>query len=439
KFMEINLALLLAGLVFAGTYLAIMFEIYHRTTAALTGAVLMFLVGWKLGFLTWDEAIEAIDFEVIGLLLGMMIIVAVLARTGAFSWLGVKIIKTTKGDLWKVLILFAIVTAVISAFIDNVTTVLLITPPLIEISAILGFNPAPFLITQALASNVGGTATLVGDPPNVMIASAAHLTFMDFIWYQGKPTLAPIIIVVMLASIPAFRYISRGAIKQKINSDVITGLSEEGKITNKSLLWRCLFALGLVIGMFIFQKQLGLGIGIIALTGAAFLLVITKGIRPNIVELLHHVEWPVLLFFAGLFVVVGGAEKVGLITIMANAVANVVGNNLLLATGVIIWTMAFASAIVDNIPITAAMIPLVYSLSETTGLPIAPLWWALALGVCLGGNGTLIGASANVVVAGICDKLGKPITFKEFTRMGMPFMIFTVAVSHILFVLIWII
>ncbi len=158
----------------------------------------------------------------------------------------------------------------------------------------------------------------------------------------------------------------------------------------------------------------------------------------NIVELLHHVEWPVLLFFAGLFVVVGGAEEVGLIERMARGIANVVGNNLLLATAIIIWTTAFASAIVDNIPITAAMIPLIASLSQNTGLPIAPLWWALALGTCLGGNGTLIGASANVVVAGICDKLGKPITFKEFTKMGMPFMIFTVLVSHILFVLIWV-
>lgn len=245
---------MVAAIIFAATYLSIIFEVFHRTTAALVGAVLMYLAGLHYGFMNWEKAILAIDFEVISLLLGMMIIVAVLAKTGVFNWLGVKIIKSTKGDLWKILLLFAMITAVVSAFLDNVTTVLLMTPPLIEVASVLGFNPAPFLISQALASNVGGAATLIGDPPNVMIASAAKLTFNDFIWYQGRPTLAPIIIIVLLASIPAFRYIARDAIKQKVDRSVIDKLSTEGKITDYNLLKKTGFALAVTISMFVLQK-----------------------------------------------------------------------------------------------------------------------------------------------------------------------------------------
>ena len=420
-----------AGTIFVIAYVIIVTERIHRAVVAMGGAIVMLFAGIYLGFFNQHEAFNSIDFNTLGLLLGMMIIVGVLMETGFFEYIAIKTFKKAKGRMWEIMLLFSVVTAILSASLDNVTTVLLIAPVTISLAVAMKVNPVPFLIAEILASNIGGAATLVGDPPNIMIGSQAHITFNEFIIY-----LAPIVIIVFLVSLLMVEVIFRKELRVKVeNIDKIMAMDERKEIKHRSLLRKSLFVLGFTITLFVFHDTLGLEPSIVALTGASLLLLISL-LHPDVA--LRRVEWSTLVFFAGLFVIVGGIEHAGIIELLAEGALALTGGNLILALLVIIWVAALASAIVDNIPFTAAMIPLIFTLEKSFELgdfAINPMWWALALGACLGGNGTLIGASANVVVAGISERQGHPISFIEFTKIGMVVMAVTVTIATVLMIL----
>ncbi len=432
-------AQLFAASVLLVSYALIVTEKVHRTVAALAGGALVVALGPFFGLIdreTYPSEIhfmsEAVDWNTIGLLLGMMIIVGILKDTGIFEFIAIKTAKLSRGDPWRIMLLFATTTAVLSAFLDNVTTVLLIAPVTVSITLSLKLNPVPFLISEVLASNIGGTATLIGDPPNIIIGSGAGLSFNDFIINLG-----PIVVVIFVVALFFLRYVFRSHLSQKPeNIEEVLAMDEWEQIKDPVLLKKSLGVLGFVIVLFFLHSALHLEPSTVALLGAALLLLITME-HPD--RALHQVEWGVLLFFAGLFVIVKGVEEAGLIEKVALLAVELTGGNLVVAMFVILWVSAIASAIIDNIPFTATMVPLVNSMSSSPELAAQisqldgnPLWWALSLGACLGGNGTLIGASANVVVAGISERMGYPISFREFLKYGAPLTFITVFISGIL-------
>jgi Na+/H+ antiporter NhaD/arsenite permease-like protein len=392
----------------------------------------MVIFGTIFGFFTQEDILFAIDWNTIGLLTGMMIIVGIFKVTGFFEYIAIKTAKFAKGELWRIMLTFTLLTAVISALLDNVTTVLLISPVTVQICTTLRANPIPFLIAEILASNIGGTATLIGDPPNIMIGSGAGLTFDDFILF-----LSPISALILVVIIVYLKFIYRGELQREVqNIEEIMKMDEKAAIQDWVLLKKSLFALGLTLVLFSIHHLIGLLPSIVALIGATLLLFISFESPENI---LREVEWPVLAFFVGLFILVGGIEKAGIIDIAAHKTVEITGGNLFVALVVILWVSALASSILDNIPFTATMIPLIHEMAnDPTIAPqlaeyhINPLWWALALGACLGGNGTLIGASANVVVAGISERMGYPISFKEFTKVGLPSMIISIIIATLI-------
>ena len=409
----------IAIIIFLGVILAIMTEKVHRTAAALTGAVLLLLTH----VLTVDKAVGYIDFNTIGVLIGMMIFVAVVKNSGIFEYIAIKAAKLAHGDPWRIMMIFIVITAVLSAFLDNVTTVLLVGPMTITIARILNVNPVPFLLTQIFASNIGGTATLIGDPPNIMIGSAAGLDFMDFLTNTG---LVVVVIIVVMILIMRFLYGSHlSADKEAI--EAVMQLDENKAIEDRSLLVKSVVVMILVVIGFIFHSSLNLESAAVALTAAAVMMLIG---RQNIDDIIGEVEWTTILFFIGLFVVVGGLDETGVIGQLAEAVINLTEGHMILTMMVLLWASALLSSVLDNIPFVATLIPLVLAMGES-GFDIAPLWWAISLGACLGGNGTLIGASANVVLSGISGKHGYPITFKEYTKLGFPVMLVSVAISMV--------
>jgi Na+/H+ antiporter NhaD/arsenite permease-like protein len=432
-------AQIFAATVLLVSYALIVTEKVHRTVAAMGGGALIIALGPHFGLIdraSYPSEIhfmrEAVDWNTIGLLLGMMIIVGILKDTGVFEFIAVKTAKLSRGDPWKIMLLFASTTALLSAFLDNVTTVLLIAPVTVSITLSLKLNPVPFLISEVLASNIGGTATLIGDPPNIIIGSGAGLSFNEFIINLG-----PIVVVVFILSLFFLKYVFRAHLSQKPeNIDEVLAMNEWDQIKDPVLLKKSLAVLAFVIILFFLHSALHLEPSTVALLGASMLLLLSFE-HPD--KALHQVEWSVLLFFAGLFVIVKGVEEAGLIERVAIFAVELTGGDLIVAMFVILWISAIASAIIDNIPFTATMVPLVHSMSSSPELAsqIAqlngnPLWWALALGACLGGNGTLIGASANVVVAGISERMGYPISFKEFLKYGAPVTFLSVLISGIL-------
>ncbi|MEK6813335.1 MAG: ArsB/NhaD family transporter [Nitrospirota bacterium] len=421
--------------IFLISYAVIVTEKVHKTVVALVGASLMLL----LKILTQDEAFHSetygIDYNVIFLLIGMMIIINVMKETGIFQWMAIKSAKVARGEPFRLMIILSVVTAVTSAFLDNVTTVLLVAPVTLLICEALEVDVIPFLITEAIASNIGGTATLIGDPPNIMIASKADLTFMDFIYH-----LTPVVIVILIAYLVTLKFIFGRSLRvSDSHKERVMAMDESTAITDRPLMVKSLCVMGFVVLGFVFHHQLHFQPATIALAGAALLLLLSRA-EPH--KILEAVEWPTLFFFIGLFIIIGGVVKVGLIKIMAEWVLSVTQGNLFATSMIILWFSAFASAIVDNIPYVATMNPLVIemakgiwpNLSGTALLhnpDLMPVWWSLALGACLGGNGSLIGASANVVVAGIAEKGGRKITFMRFTKYGMPLMIESVLISTV--------
>jgi Na+/H+ antiporter NhaD/arsenite permease-like protein len=396
----------IAAAVFVGAYVAIASERVDRTVAALLGGLAVVI----LGVIDQHEAFAAIDLNVIFLLAGMMVLAGTLAQTGFFGWLAIRSVRLSRGDPLRLLIILCVVTAVLSAFLDNVTTVLLTTPVTLSISRALGVSPVPYLISQALASNIGGTATLIGDPPNILIGSAAGYGFTDFV-----VNLAPVTIVIFIAFVVTIRFVFRGALQvpDERREAVLEG-TEEKAIVEPRLLAISLVIVGATLVGFVFHSAIGLEAATIALLGAAVLLLVAR-IDPH--EALRDVEWSTLFFFVGLFMLVEAVVQVGIVGGIAEAIANAAEGRIVVASIALLWFSALASAVVDNIPYTATAIPVVTSLIER-GLAAEPLWWSLALGACLGGNLTIVGASANVVIANLAARAGYPIRFFEFFRYG---------------------
>ena len=402
-------------------YVIISFEWMHRTLAALLGAALILFITYTLGafdksffILSFEDAMGAVDLNVIFLLLGMMIFVGVLKKTGMFQFLAYKAYAWSRGNVFVLSFVLQFLTAVISAFLDNVTTMLLVIPVTIQIAVTLKVHPLAFLIPQTFASNVGGTATIIGDPPNILIGSFTGLTFGQFV--------TNLALICFLCQIVSCFYFLWWHKKDYLKADVkdvertIAYLKEEYRITDKKLMIQGLLLLGFTILLFIFHGVLHMEVSVAALIGSLLLLAISK---VDIVEMLEHeVEWPSLMFFVGLFIVIAGAEATGLIQQIANTVLSVSQGNLTVAIIMILWVSAIASAFIDNIPFTATMLPVVLFMSESFGLPKDNvLWWALSLGACLGGNGTMIGASANVVTTGMAEKAGYHISFLEYMKI----------------------
>ena len=413
--------------IFLVIYGIIISEKINRTAISLFGAIVMII----LGILNQEQAIEHIDFNTIGLLVGMMIIVNILKRTGVFEYLAIRAAKKAKGDPWKILVLFAIITALSSAFLDNVTTILLIVPVTLVITDTLDTNPIPFMFTEILIANIGGTATLIGDPPNIMIGSATGLGFVDFL-----VNLTPVVIVISFVVLFLLKLIYKDFLKAKDeNKQKIMKMDETITIKDTLLLKKSLIVLFITILGFMVHAQFHLESATVALGGAALLLVISK-IDPE--EILFEVEWTTIFFFMGLFILVGSLVEVGVIDNLAKKMLELTKGNLFVTTLTILWVSAIASAFLDNIPFVATMIPLIKAMTASGQLDANPLWWALALGACLGGNGTIIGASANVIVTGIMAKEGRPVSFMSFMRIGFPMMIVSIIISTIYLILFYV-
>jgi Na+/H+ antiporter NhaD/arsenite permease-like protein len=368
------------------------------------------------------------DMNVVFLLLGMMIIVGVIKKTGMFQWLAYKSYALARGNVFVLAVLFMWITAVVSAFLDNVTTMLLMIPVTIEIALTLKINPMTLLIPEVFASNVGGTATLIGDPPNILIGSYANLTFGQFV---VNLTVICLICMIITAVYYVFWY-KKDYLKAEVKDvqATIAALRDEYRITDRKLLVLCLAFLGLTIFLFIIHGWLHMEPSVAALTGAMLLLVFS---RVDIVEMLEHeVEWPTLVFFMALFIIIAGAEETGLIQFMAEWVRQASGGSLTVAIIMVLWVSAIASAFIDNIPFTATMLPIIAFLNQTIpGADSGVLWWSLALGACLGGNGTMIGASANVVTVGLAERAGYQISFLGYMRACFAPMLITVTLCMV--------
>lgn len=408
--------------IFLVIYGFIIAEKIHRTIVAMIGGTLMVV----LGIVDQETALHHIDFNTLGLLVGMMIIVGITAETGLFKYIAIVAAKRAKGEPTRILISLALITAVGSAFLDNVTTVLLMVPVTFSITRQLRVNPMPFLITQIIASNVGGTATLIGDPPNIMIGSAVkELSFMDFII-----NLAPLAIVVMAVFVPIFIVLFRKRIQTTDElKQSIMKMDESQLITDRMLLRKCLIVLGLTILGFFTHQLLHLESATVALAGAFLLLLLTG--EHMMEEAFSKVEWTTIFFFVGLFVLVSGLIETGVIAKLAAQAIELTGGEPVATSMLILWLSAIASAFLDNIPFVATMIPMIQEMGNMGVSNLEPLWWSLALGACLGGNGTLIGASANLIVAGMSGKEGYPIKFVQYMKYGLPLMLLSIVLSSI--------
>ncbi|MFZ3072513.1 MAG: ArsB/NhaD family transporter [Thermodesulfobacteriota bacterium] len=414
--------IIIAISVFFIVYGLLVWDRIDRAVVAILGASSLM----ALGVLTQKEAILGIDFNTIGLLVGMMIIVGVCQKTGMFHYLAIKSAKFAKGEPWLILLYLAILTALFSAFLDSVTAVLLIAPITLLITDELKVTPYPFLYSQILTSNIGGTATLVGNPPIVMIGSAQGFTFMDLVI-----NVAPVIVVILAATLAVFKifYGKKLTVAEDMKEKIMY-FREADAITDPRLLKKCLAILFLVIAGFIFHGPLNLEIATIALIGAGIIMLISK---ETVHTTMERVEWTTLFFFMGLFVIVQGLVGTGVIGTLAMKIETLTGGEVSTTAYYVLWLSGIASAFVDNIPFVATMIPLVDSMEPSMGGQIAslPVWWALTLGACLGGNGTIIGASSNIIVAGFASKSGYPIGFLRFMLFAFPLMLMSLLISHL--------
>jgi len=422
-----TLAQIVAAGIFVTTFVVILSERLHRTIVALAGAVVMLIAGMALGFYSQEQALAAIDFNTLILLLGMMILVLMLQHTGFFQYMAIKVAQRTRGNSLALFVALGSLTTLLSMFLDNVTTVVLIVPVTILIAEILGISPVPMLMAEALLSNTGGVATLVGDPPNVVIGSAAGFSFISFLTH-----LAPLVLVAWLVALFVLRFVFRRELgARSANVEALAQLDANAGLTDRTAMRKILIVLGAVIVLFFLQGALLVTPGFIALAGATAALL---WVRPNVDETLRRIEWGVLLFFAALFVAAGGLEASGVLRTIADGMAELAGASLLGASLVMLWVAALLSAIVDNIPFTIAMIPVIEQLGFL-GINSTPLWWALALGAGFGGNGTPIGSTANVVTVALSEKTRTPITIRVWVRSGLPVMLVTCTVASLLFIL----
>lgn len=422
-----NLTILLPTIIFIFVYALIVSEKLNRVVAALGGASLML----ALKLISQKEAFTKIDFNTISLLIGMMLIVNITKRTGIFEYVAIKAAKFSKGNPLTLIVVFSAITFCFSALLDNVTTVLLIVPVTLVVTKTLEITPIPFLICEILSSNIGGTSTLIGDPPNIMIGSAAGIDFMDFI-----RNLAPIVIIIFLVNIFLIKLIYKKQLKaSEKNMQKIMSMDEHKTIKNSILLKKCLIVLVLTLCGFLLHGLFHFESSTVAIIGSSILLLISK-VDPE--EILQEVEWGTIFFFIGLFIMTGVLENVGLMEILAKKALSLTNGNLTLTGILITWISALASSFIDNIPFVATMIPLIKSMSTMGHMNIAPLWWALSLGSCLGGNGTIVGASANLIVIGIAAKSGHKISFKNYFKIGFPLMLISIVIATIYLLLFYI-
>lgn len=413
----------IAVLIFVLVMIVIISEKVHRSVAAVGGAALLII----FGVLDVESGASYIDYNTIGLLIGMMLLVAVVKNSGMFEYLAVKSAKIAKGDPWKMMVIFIVITAVLSSMLDNVTTVLLVGPMTIAITGKLKINPVPFLLTQILASNIGGTATLIGDPPNIMIGSAANLTFMDFILND-----APVVVIVLIATIFGFKFIYKKQLKANPEDMAeVMAMDEKSLIRDHVLLTKSIIVIVLVIAGFMLHNVTHMESSIVALSGAVIMMVIG---RQNIEKVILDVEWSTIIFFVALFIVVGGMVETGVIDKLADVIMGYTSGRPIMTMMIILWVSALLSSTLDNIPFVATMIPLIQAMGAD-GMDVMPLWWALSLGACLGGNGTLIGASANVVLTGISAKHGHPVSYVQFLKIGFPMMIMSIIICSVYMVI----
>ena len=430
----------IATAVFILAYTLITFELLHRTVAAMLGAAVMLCISYTIGtinpayrILSFERAIGAIDMNVVFLLMGMMIIVGVLKNTGVFQWCAYFSYKLAKGKVFLLTVILMTFTAVASAFLDNVTTMLLLTGVAIEIALSCELNPLYLLIPLVLASNVGGTATLIGDPPNIMIGSYAGLTFMDFVVSLALICVAGMIILFIFTKLVWGKDYTKAQASVANVEEFTAELKEKYKIYDATLLTYGLIIIGFVIFLFLSHGYWHMEVSIAALIGASLLF--TVGLVTDKVNLFHliekDIEWPTLMFFIFLFILVGAVEEAGLLAVVADWILNVSGGNYLLSMTLILWVSAIMSAFVDNIPFTATMLPIVAYLSKVVPGSENTLWWALALGACFGGNGTIIGASANVVTMGIAEARGYKISFFGFMKTAFPYMILSILLAQV--------
>jgi Na+/H+ antiporter NhaD/arsenite permease-like protein len=419
------LSIVLACLIFFGSLALIFSEKMNRSIIAIAGSVLMIGAGKMLGFYSEEAAIEAIDFNTLGLLLGMMIIVAMLEPTGFFEYLAVLAARASKGKPVRLFFLLGGITTILSMFLDNVTTVVLIAPVTILISEILGVSALPYLVTEALLSNTGGVATLVGDPPNVLIGSAAGLSFNDFLIYS-----LPIVLFSWIGALLLLQFLFRKELaKRPRRSKAIMKLNPLETLNQPESARRILIVLGGAILFFFVHHLLHVEPSLVALSAAAVALV---WVQPDIHDVLKKVEWSVLIFFGALFVMVGGLEHAGVLEMIVEIFEESSNISPVLFGVLIIWIVAVLSAVVDNVPITIALIPVIKGLGET-GMDTDPLWWALAFGAGFGGNGTIIGSSANIIVATLSEKTRTPITSVLWIKRGLPVMFVTCTIASILY------
>ncbi len=421
--------MLVSSIIFLVTLAVIFTEKIQRSIVAIFGAVLMVGVGTILGFYGEEEAIEAIDFHTLGLLLGMMTLVALLEPTGFFQYLAIGAGRLSRGNAFILLILLGTVTTVLSLFLDNVTTVVLIAPVGVLISEILGINSIPLLMAMALLSDTGGAGTLIGDPPNILIGSAAGLSFNDFL-----ANALPIVTVTWLVVLGLLLYLFRNDLRESvIDAEAVDKLDPSLALDDPVTARKVLIVLGATILLFFLQDRLGLSSSFIALAAAAVALM---WVRPDMHKLFERIEWSVIIFFMALFVAVGGLEAAGVLDAIAKGIAGAADLHPVLLGVVMIWVVAILSAIVDNIPITIALIPVILSLGAS-GVNTTPLWWAMVFGAGFGGNGTIIGSTANIVVVSVSERTRNPITAATWSRRGLPVMITACAVASVLFVLMY--
>ena len=417
-------ATIVAIVIFVIAYALIISEKVHRTIVGLFGAMLMIL----FGIVSQETAVHHIDFNTLGLLMGMMIIVNITSETGLFNFLAIWAAQKVKAQPVALLVVLSTITMVCSALLDNVTTVLLTVPITFSITSQLKVDVMPYLIAQILSSNIGGTATLIGDPPNIMIGSAVGLDFMAFVENLSLISIL-IFILVQFILIAVYR---KELHTQPELQDKIMRLPAGAQITDHALLRKCLSVIFLTITLFVLHGSLGLESATVALSGAGLLLLLTATRDENaIVKVLSKIEWPAIFFFGGLFILVGALVETGVIRMLAAEAIHATGGNVEATAMLILWMSAIASAFIDNIPFVATLIPLIQDMGQMGLSDLTPMWWSLALGACLGGNGTLIGASANVVVASMSAQRGRPISFLGFMKIAFPVMIFTVLVSSV--------
>ncbi len=420
-----NIAAILSSLIFIVSLVFIFSEKINRSIAGIAGAVFMVGVGRILGFYSEEAALEVIDFNTLGLLLGMMILVAMLEPTGFFQYIAVWAARASRGKPVRLFVLLGSITTILSMFLDNVTTVVLIAPVTILICEILGISPLPYLMAEALLSDTGGVATLVGDPPNVLIGSAAGFSFVDFLVYS-----LPIVAVAWVATLVLLRFLFRNELsKRPHNAEAVMSLNPTESLDQPKVARRILIVLGVAILLFFVHHTLHISPAFIAVSAAAVGLI---WVQPDIQELFRKVEWSVLIFFAALFVMVGGLEAAGVLGSIVGLMERLSSIPPIWFGVSLIWIVAVLSAVIDNVPITIALIPVIRGLG-VAGMDVDPLWWALAFGAGFGGNGTIIGSTANIIVATLSEKTRSPITSQLWIRRGLPVMLLTCAIASLLY------